>query len=284
MAPDSPWQDALSDVTLHPLSGHVGAEVEGVDLRDLTPGTVAAVQAALFTHGVIVFRDQSVTPEDHIALAQSIGPIDINRFFTPVADHPQIAEVRTEAHHDTVIGGSWHTDHSYDPAPAMASILVAHDVPPQGGDTMFASQVAALDLLSDGLRGMLQGLWAWHSDGSFADTNVADRVDGSKTTDPVRHPVVIAHPQTGQPALYVNGDFTTHFDGWTPEESAPLLHYLYATCTRAEITCRVRWRPGTVAIWDNRLVQHLAIADYLGHRRLMHRITIAGQPLAPAAG
>ncbi len=265
------------------LTGHCGAELTGVQLDGAPPEVLDDVRAALFAHGVVVLPDQNLSPEAHIALAEHFGPIDINRFFTPVPDHPMIAEVRTQPEQTAVIGGTWHSDHSYDPAPAMASILSARTLPPYGGDTHFASQAAALKALSPGMRAMLKGLRAVHSDASFADSKLGLNDDASAFHQPVTHPVVMAHPQTGEAALYVNGDFTTQFEGWTPEESAPLLAWLYAHCTQPIFCCRVQWRPGMVAMWDNRLVQHYATADYRGHTRVMHRITVQGQPLDPAA-
>ena len=265
------------------LSGHVGAEITGVDLEAIDDARFDAVRDALFAHGVVVIRDQTLTPEGHVRLAERFGPVDVNRFIAAVDGHPKIAAVFTPADANEVIGGSWHTDHSYDPAPAMASILVARELPPYGGDTLFASQTAALRGLSSGLREVLEGLWAWHSDESFDGYALAG-IDDSDIRGAVRHPVVIAHPQTGEPALYVNDGFTVRFDGWSAEDSAPLLSHLYAQATRPEISCRVQWAPGSVVIWDNRLVQHFASADYQGHARLMHRVTIEGQALQPAVG
>lgn len=263
------------------LSGAVGAQITGLDLNDLDGAGFEAVRTALFAHGMVVIRDQTLSPQAHIALAERFGPIDVNRFFTPVASHPMIAEVRTSAAMIRVIGGTWHTDHSYDAAPAMCSILAARELPPFGGDTLFASMTAAYEGLSEGLKATLQGLRAVHSDGSFAQSGVGLGADDAAFKGDVVHPVVIAHPATGAPCLYVNGDFTVRFDGWTEEESAPLLAYLYAHAVRAEYSCRLRWEAGSVAIWDNRLVQHFACADYTGHARLMHRITVQGVPLSP---
>lgn len=267
----------MTDIAIEKLSGAVGAILHGVDLRSPGEAGFADIRQALFDHGVIFFRDQSLGPEDHIALARRFGEIDVNRFFTPVAGYPQIAEVRTTPTMEAVIGGTWHSDHSYDPKPAMASVLVARELPEVGGDTLFASMTAAAAALSPGLRATLEGLNAWHSDGSFANSKVG--LSGENTTKPNLHPVLIRHPETDQQALYVNGDFTTHFDGWTKQESLPLLDYLYRFATRPEFSCRFRWAPGSVAIWDNRLVQHFACADYLGQSRLMHRITVKGQSL-----
>jgi taurine dioxygenase len=203
--------------------------------------------------------------------------------------HPVIAEVRKEAHQKTNIGAAWHTDHSYDQRPAMGSILYAREVPSVGGDTLFASQYAAYDALSDGLKRMLSTMNAVHSSRhSFGESayvgkdaeEVGDRLGNveAATQDAV-HPVIIKHPLSGRPALYVNGEFTVQFEGWTPQESQPLLDYLYAQACQNECTCRFNWRPGSVAIWDNRATQHCALNDYFGERRLMHRITIDGEDL-----
>ena len=262
------------------LSGAVGAEIIGLDLNALNAASFEGLRDALFTHGIVVIRDQSLSEDAHIALATRFGKIDVNRFFTPVASHPMIAEVRTLPEMKRVIGGTWHTDHSYDDAPAMCSILAARELPPYGGDTLFASMTAAYEGLSEGLKTTLRGLSAVHSDGSFADSKVGIDADTFAFKTPAVHPVVIAHPCTGAPCLYVNGDFTLNFEGWSAEESAPLLAYLYTHATRPEYSCRVRWEEGSVAIWDNRLVQHFACADYAGHGRLMHRITVEGVGLS----
>lgn len=269
----------MTGLTVDKLTTHTGAEVAGVSLACLTDDEFDQIRTVLFEHGVVFFRDQPLTPEQHIAFAERFGPIDINRFFAKADGYPQIAEVRTEPSQNKVIGGSWHSDHTYDEIPAMCSILLARDVPDFGGDTQFASAAAAYHALSDGLRQSLERMDAWHSDGSFIENDGDDRIDVKGITKPNRHPVLIRHPQTGQKSIYVNGDFTTHFDGWTKEESDPLLTYLYAFITRPERCCRFQWRPNSVAIWDNRLVQHLAVGDYFGQRRLMHRITVEGQPL-----
>ena len=270
-----PWQ-------IKKLSGHVGARVAGPPIAQANSAALDGLRDALFSHGVIVLPDQHLAPEDHIRLAEHFGEIDINRFFTPVEGYPMIAEVRTRPEQSRVLGGTWHTDHSYDPAPAMCSILSARDLPPHGGDTHFASMVAACGALSDGLRATLRGMNAWHSDGSFAGSNgrlgLEEKAENHR--EPARHPVLIRHPHTGAEAVYVNGDFTTRFDGWSAAESAPLLEYLYRFVTQPIFTCRVVWEPGMVAIWDNRLVQHYATADYPGHSRLMHRITVKGVALS----
>ncbi len=268
--------------TITKMSGHLGATLTGEALKGANAAALDAVRDALFAYGVVVLPGQFLAPEDHIRLAQHFGPIDVNRFFTPVEGHPQIAEVRTRPEQSKVIGGTWHTDHSYDAAPAMCSILSARSLPPVGGDTHFASMTAAYHALSEGMQQMLCGVQAEHSDGSFAGSETLGLTmakDKARFKAPVVHPVIIRHPVTGAPCVYVNGDFTTRFDGWTVAESAPMLAYLYRFVTQPIFTTRIRWDTGMVAIWDNRLVQHYATADYAGHARLMHRITVQGQPL-----
>ena len=264
------------------MSGHCGARLEGVSLVNASKSDLEEMQSALFEYGVIVLPDQNLTPENHINLAEFFGPIDVNRFFTPVASHPMIAEVRTSAGQSAVLGGTWHTDHSYDAAPAMCSILSARQLPPYGGDTHFASMAAAYEALSPGLKKILTSLRAWHSDSSFSESNVGLESNLDAFRDPVLHPVIIKHPVTNEPCVYVNGDFTTHFENWSREESSALLSYLYIFVTQPIFTARVVWEPGMVAIWDNRLVQHYATADYAGNTRLMHRITVEGVPLESA--
>ena len=264
------------------MSGHCGARLEGVSLVNASKSDLKEMQSALFEYGVIVLPDQNLTPENHINLAEFFGPIDVNRFFTPVASHPMIAEVRTSAGQSAVLGGTWHTDHSYDAAPAMCSILSAQQLPPYGGDTHFASMTAAYEALSPGLKKILTSLRAWHSDSSFSESNVGLESNLDAFRNPVLHPVIIKHPVTNEPCVYVNGDFTTHFENWSREESSALLSYLYTFVTQPIFTARVVWEPGMVAIWDNRLVQHYATADYAGNTRLMHRITVEGVPLESA--
>ncbi|MEQ9642446.1 MAG: TauD/TfdA family dioxygenase [Alphaproteobacteria bacterium] len=273
-------------VNVVPTNGGVGAEIHGVDLAgELGNSEFAAIREAFFEHGVIFFRDQTLSPEQHIAFAERWGPINVNRFFQAVDGHPQIAEVRKEPEQKSNIGGGWHTDHSYDEAPAMGSILLAREVPPRGGDTLFASMYAAYDALSDGLKETLSRLNAVHSSrhvfgaGGYHDDDggTEGRIGNREAAmqDAV-HPVVLAHPDTGRKALYVNRAFTTHIDGWTVEESQPLLQYLYGHASRPEFTCRFQWGEGSIAFWDNRCTWHYAANDYHGERRLMHRITVEG--------
>lgn len=269
---------------INPVSQAVGAEVTEVDLRQVDDDDIATLDAAWTEHGVLFFRNQTLTPSEHIAFAERFAAIDVNKFFSPVASYPQIAEVRKEPNQATNIGGGWHTDHSYDRVPARGSILLAREVPPFGGDTRFMSVGAAYDALSDGLKETLGMLWAHHSNEHvFGAQALAGRTDerlgGSENVGGADHPVVIANPGDGRPLLYVNGGFTTHIVGWSQEESQALLSYLYQHMAKPEFGYQFRWERGSIAMWDNRSTWHWALNDYAGHRRLMHRITIAGEPL-----
>ena len=271
-------------VAVRPATPAIGAFISGVDLSQPQPGGVyAELERALADHGVIFFRDQALTPEQQIDFAEHFGTIDVNRFFKPVDNYPKIAEVRKEPDQKGNIGGGWHTDHSYDQNPAKASILYAREVPEVGGDTLFASTSAAYDALSPGLKKTLGGLRAVHSSrhvfghGSRqrAETDLPGRVlNPELATQDATHPVIFEHPETGRKAIYVNPGFTVRFDGWTEQESQPLLGYLYEHIKRPEFTTRLVWQRGSLAVWDNRTTWHFAINDYAGHRRLLHRITV----------
>ena len=277
-----------------PVSPALGAEIGGVDIAaGIGDQQFEELQRAFVEYSVIFLHQQNISEDEHIAFARRWGEINVNRFFQPVETHPMIAEVRKEAHQKANIGSSWHTDHSYDQVPALGSILYAREVPSVGGDTLFASMYAAYDALSDGMKHMLSTLNALHSsrhafgDAAYVDVDLDDiggRLGNTEAAvqDAV-HPVVIRHPLSGRPALYVNGDFTVRFDDWTEEESRPLLEYLYAHARQNEFTCRFHWRRGSMAIWDNRATHHCALNDYQGERRLLHRITIEGVALEAAA-
>jgi taurine dioxygenase len=269
---------------VRPMSGTAGAEIGGVDLTgSLAGATIAEIRRVLADYGVVVFRDQWLTPEQHIAAARRFGEVNVNRFFAHAEGYPEIAMVSKEPDQTGNIGGGWHTDHSYDQRPALGSMLYAREVPSHGGDTLFASMYAAYDALSDGLKQTLAGLRAVHSSRHVFGVERPDmkgRIGNPElATQDAIHPVVIVHPDSGKSALYVNPGFTVRFDGWTAEESRPLLDFLYQHAARPEFTCRLRWRNGSLAFWDNRSTWHYALNDYQGQRRLMHRITIAGGPL-----
>jgi taurine dioxygenase len=265
----------------------VGAEIRGVDLRTISDADFETVRETFADCGVVFFRDQKLEPEDHIAFAERVGEININRFFKPVDGYPQVAEVLKEPDQKQNIGGGWHTDHSYDLEPAKCSILYAREVPETGGDTLFAGLGAAFEALSDGLKKTLRTLDAVHSSrhvfGHEARKHspLGDRIGNPEaaTQDSV-HPVVIAHPDTGREILYVNPGFTRRIDGWAPDESKALLDFLYGHAMKPEFHTRFQWQVGSIAMWDNRATWHYALNDYQGHRRYMHRITIEGCAIA----
>jgi taurine dioxygenase len=270
-----------------PTGPVVGAEIRGIDLSaPLAEAEVAAIRDTLFDRGVVFFRDQMITPEQHIAFAERFAPININRFFNKAPGYEKIAEVRKEPDQTRNIGGGWHTDHSYDQIPALGSILLARELPDAGGDTLFASMYAAWDALSEGLKRTLLGMRAVHSSRHvFGRRDREEQQDGrlgnpDLATQDAIHPVGIRHPGSGRVALYVNPAFTLRFEGWTDEESKPLLDHLYRHAARPEFQTRFQWQPGSIAFWDNRATWHYAANDYHGERRLMHRITLEGGPLS----
>ncbi|MCA8901382.1 MAG: TauD/TfdA family dioxygenase [Hyphomonas sp.] len=273
---------------IEPLPG-VGAEITGVDLRRLSGGEFAAIRQVYADHGVIFFRDQNLSEEDHIAFAERWAPININRFFAAHPDHPEIALVAKDKEQKDNIGGGWHTDHSYDLEPAMGSILVARELPESGGDTMFASMYRAYNALDDATKAEIDGLSAVHSahhifgsgKSTYYSTTDAggNRIGNASAADvltDVTHPVVITHPLSGKKALYVNPAFTVKIVGKTEEQSKDLLARLYAHAMKKDFAYRFQWRPGSVAFWDNRSTWHWALNDYQGQRRIMHRITVEG--------
>ena len=276
------------EIGVTPQSTALGAVISGIDLsKEPSTRAMAELEDAFGRYSVIFFRDQSLTPQQHIAMAERWGAINVNRFFKPLDGYPQIAQVIKEANQKENIGGTWHTDHSYDLIPAMGSMLYAREVPTVGGDTLFSSMYLAYQALSEDMKKMLADLKAWHSSRHAFGYSVTDSEhfdDGrlanpGQATQDALHPVVITHPLTGRKALYVNADFTVRFDGWTVEESQPILDLLYAHGARQEFTCRFHWEPGSIAFWDNRATWHYAMNDYQGHRRIMHRITLEGVAL-----
>ena len=276
------------EIKVTPQSTTLGAVISGIDLsKEPSKHAMAELKDAFGRYSVIFFRDQNLTPQQHIAMAERWGAININRFFKPLDGYPQIAQVIKEANQKENIGGTWHTDHSYDLIPAMGSMLYAREVPTVGGDTLFSSMYLAYEALSEDLKTMLADLKAWHSSRHAFGYSVTDSEhfeDGrlanpGQATQDALHPVVITHPLTGRKALYVNADFTIRFDGWTVEESQPILDFLYAHGARQEFTCRFHWEPGSIAFWDNRATWHYAMNNYQGHRRIMHRITLEGVAL-----
>ncbi len=282
--------ESYRTIEVRPTSGALGAAIHGIDLaEDIGDDQLAELRRAFDDFGVIFFRDQALTPERHIAFAERWGEINVNRFFQPVAGYPRIAEVRKEPEHEHNVGSGWHTDHSYDQVPALGSILYAREVPETGGDTLFASMARAFDALSDGFKQTLRGLNALHSSRHVFGAAARDASDDENhgrlgnpelATQDAVHPVILRHPRTGCEGLYVNPDFTVGIEGWSDEESAPLLDMLDRHAQHPEFTTRFRWHAGSIAFWDNLATWHRALDDYPGQLRLMHRITLEGVPLS----
>lgn len=267
---------------VRPIAGSLGAEILGVDLRDPQPDLIAAIRAAWLEHLVVFFRDQDLSADQFLALARAFGePIEYP-FVKGLAGYPQITPVIKLEHEKVNFGGLWHSDTAYLERPPMATMLIARETPPRGGDTLFANMYAAYDTLSDGMKRMLEGLIVVNSSAKADVTRTReDRVRDSANTDArkeyvAEHPAVRTHSETGRKALYVNGGHALRFRDMTAEESAPLLNYLFQHATRPEFTCRFRWEVGSIALWDNRCTQHNPVNDYHGFRRVMHRVTLAG--------
>jgi alpha-ketoglutarate-dependent taurine dioxygenase len=270
-------------IAVQKIAGAIGAEISGIDLADeLSADTVAAIRRALLDHCVVFFRAQALTPAQYLRFAQCFGePIEYP-FVKGLDGFPVITPVVKLESERVNFGGVWHSDTTYLAVPPMATMLYAREVPPYGGDTLFANMYLAYETLSPGLRKLLDGL-VGISDSAKADGSRTreDRLKDSATADAdkrlvAEHPAVRTHPETGRRALYVNSAHTARFKDMTEEESAPILDYLFRHLTRPEFTCRFAWAPGSLAFWDNRAAQHNAVNDYHGFRRVMQRITLKG--------
>jgi len=276
------------DVT--PIAGACGAEIHGMDIsQDLSDEAIQAIRTALLDHLVVFFRDQDLTPDQHVAFGRRFGELNIDRFVVPMEGHPEIMVVLKEADETLNFGKVWHSDTTFQEEPAMGSILYGVEIPPYGADTMWANQYLAYETLSHGMKAMLEGLRAVHTArAGYGKAALDKRFDSIKRSMKIRrdqedlaesevsHPIVRTHPETGRKALYVNAAYTDRIEGMTVDERKPILDYLYARCVRPEFTCRFGWSKGAVAFWDNRSAQHYPINDYNGFRREMHRVTVCG--------
>jgi taurine dioxygenase len=268
---------------VQPVSSAIGAELHGIDLSsDLPDSTIAALRQALLEHLVIFFRDQDLPPARFLALAKQFGtPIEYP-FVKGIEGFPEIISVAKLPHETMNFGGVWHSDTTYLQQPPMATLLVAREVPPVGGDTLFANQYMALDTLSPRMQELLAGLRGVSSSAKAdASRTREDRIRSDGTIEArkllvAEHPAVRTHPETRRKALYVNVAHTVLFAGMTEDESKPLLGFLFRHQIQPEFTCRFKWQPGSLAIWDNRCAQHYAMNDYHGQKRVMQRITLAG--------
>jgi len=275
-------------ITVTPLTGIMGAEIDGIDLTSgLGDAVVAEIEHAFAEHSVIVFRNQNLQPEDQKRFTRLFGEFGVEPYVKTMPDHPEVIEVIKEATEIGVknFGGNWHSDWSFQEAPPRATILHAKEVPPFGGDTLFANMYLAYETLSKGMQRMLEGMRVMHS--ARRPYGVDNKLFGSAkramtiiNTEEAHaeyaHPAVRTVPESGRKALFINPVYAIRFEDMTERESRPILDFLNDHATRAEFTCRVRWQPGTLTMWDNRCVQHNAMNDYDGFRRRLHRTTVAG--------
>ena len=265
------------------IAGALGAELSGIDLREApSRALVEDVRGALREHLVVFLRDQPLSPAQFLAFARAVGePIEYP-FVKGIEGYPEIIEVSKLEHERVNFGGIWHSDTTYLEVPPMGSMLLAREVPPWGGDTLFANQYLAWEGLSQTMRRMLDGLRGVSSSAKAdvsktrEDRIASDGRSGARAEYRASHPIARRHPETGRTALFVNVAHTVGIEGLTDEESAPLLEFLFRHQVRPEFTCRFAWRPGSIAFWDNRCAQHNPVNDYHGYRRVMLRITLSG--------
>jgi taurine dioxygenase len=272
-------------IEIRPIAGALGAEIHGVDVAaDLPDATIAAIRAALNAHGVIFFRDQQLDTARHKAFTRRFGEIFIHPNYKGIGTDDEIVSIVRQPGDTKIVGEEWHADTTMVAEPPMGAILYAIEVPPYGGDTMFANQYLAYETLSDAMKRMIDPLRAVHTDrkvagpraGMNAHRSTKVREDDAWRETVSVHPVVRTHPETGRKCLFVNASYTVAFEGMTEEESRPLLTYLLEHGHRPEFTCRFRWEAGSIAFWDNRATKHIAIHDAGPFPRRMRRTQIAG--------
>ncbi|WP_447652116.1 taurine dioxygenase [Pseudomonas abietaniphila] len=267
-----------------PLSSALGAQISGVDLsRDLNTEQRDAIEQALLKHQVLFFREQPITPQQQTRFAAQFGDLHVHPIYPNVPEQPEIMVLDT-ALTDVRDNAIWHTDVTFLPTPAMGAVLSAKQLPAYGGDTLWASGIAAFEALSRPLQILLDGLTATHDFtrsfpverfGSTAQ-DLARWEETRRRNPPLSHPVIRTHPVSGRKALFVNDGFTSRINELEPAESEAILKLLFAHATRPEFTIRWRWQQNDVAMWDNRVTQHYAVDDYRPQRRVMHRATILG--------
>lgn len=271
--------------SVQPIAGACGALISGINLLEkISDEAIAELRAAWLKHGVIFFRDQPLPPADFLAFANRFGEVVEYPFVKGIEGFPLIIPVLKLENERNNFGGIWHTDTAYLKAPPMATMLIAREIPPYGGDTLFASGYAAYEALSPGMKAMLEPLKGVNTSGKADVTKTReDRIkdsgsDQGKAKEELvsEHPVVRTHPETGRKSLYVNFGHTARFAGMTEEESKPLLDYLFQHQIRPEFTCRFSWQAGSLAFWDNRCMLHNPVNDYHGFKRLLHRVTLKG--------
>lgn len=276
------------EMKLKRLSGAMGAEIEGLNLaRDIDKSLATEIRDALAEFGVLMFRDQELDVEAHKRVARHFGEIFIHPNFNTGDHDPEVVSIVREPGDSRIVGEDWHTDTTMMAEPPMGALLYALETPPIGGDTLFAAQWLAYQALSDEMKKFLSDLKCVHSDIKVAGPHnklnakratVIREDDGWRPTENA-HPVVRTHPDSGRKCLFVNHSYSIRFEGWTEEESQPLLNWLMDWGHRPEFTCRLQWSDRSLAFWDNRSTKHLAVNDVHEHRRVMRRIQIAGTPV-----
>jgi taurine dioxygenase len=275
---------------LRKVAGSLGAELSGIDLaQPLSPGIEGELRRALTEHLVLFLRDQDLTLERLVDITRIFGPVFRVPYVKHMDVHPDIIAVLKEADERNIstFGNGWHSDFSFLDAPPMGSVLYGKEIPPHGGDTIWANMYDAYEGLSAGMKRLLDPLRAIQSGKPYGAASPPKNLRASRSivmerNNPeadreIAHPAVVVHPASGRKALFLNAIYTSRFEDMTEAESRPLLDYLYQHCTRPEWTCRFQWRQGSLAIWDNRCTIHYAVNDYDGFRRLMYRTTVAGE-------
>lgn len=273
---------------VQPVCGAGGALVTGVDAAGaLDPEVIAELRRALAEYCVLFLRDQRLTPEQHKAFARHFGPLATTPFIKPLEGHPEVMRIVREADERRKLnfGGRWHSDMTFSPEPVLGTCLYCREAPAVGGDTIWSNQMLAYEALSPGLQRLLEGLTVMHSakrsygpQGAYADDDLKGmRIEVSEAgLREQAHPCLRTHPDTGRRILFVNWVYAIRFADMSEEDSAPLLDHLNRHSQRPEFQIRFRWQPGSLALWDNRSTQHIAVNDYAGYRRVMDRVTIAG--------
>ncbi len=284
-------QPSFKTISVRQLTGAMGAEISGVDLSgELTDEQFEEIRTALFTYGVIGFRDQTLTFDAHQAFAKRFGTLEVHPIVNSLDGYPEIIKMHKPAGTPASFGVGWHTDNSFFEKPSLGSIVYGEVIPPVGGDTLFSNQQLAYETLSAGMKETLERLTAIHSaNDAYTSPTALEKYDSDgpisyKHSDiiaqSVEHPVVIRHPVTSRKALYVNSMFTDRIKGWTREESLPLIEFLCKHAVREDFQCRFRWEKGSVAMWDNRMVQHAGLNDCEQYERTLYRVTVNGGALS----
>lgn len=264
-------------IRVEPLTGTIGAEVSNVDLRELDDELIAELSDAWLAHKVLFFRDQELDHAQHVAYGRAFGELEVHPFIPHVEGHPEIIVLESTAEKFQA-AEFWHSDVTFRACPPLGSVLMGRVIPAYGGDTCWADMELAYETLPDDVKEQIEGRYAIHSYvKAFGGAMAPERLEQARQEFPdQKHPIVRTHPVTGRRSLYVNQPFTLTIDGMTPEESRPLRRRLTEQAAVPQFQCRFRWRPGSIAQWDNRCTQHYAVPDHGGHHRRVERVTLIG--------